>query len=79
MHHHRRGLRIPIDTPNRPARTLYHPPGQKTRRKSMKIHVKLPGGGEINIQKEPSDGFWLLPVFGVLSLVGLFWLMWVLR
>lgn len=45
----------------------------------MEIHVKLPGGGEINIQKDPSDGFWLLPVFGVLSLVGLFWLMWVLR
>lgn len=45
----------------------------------MEIHVKLPGGGGINIQKESSDGFWLLPVFGVLSLVGLFWLMWVLR
>ena len=45
----------------------------------MKIKLKLPGGGEINIQKEQSDGFWLLPVFGVLSLVGLFLLMWVLR
>ena len=45
----------------------------------MKIHVKLRGGGELNIQKEQSDGSWLLPVFGVLSLVGLFLLMWVLR
>lgn len=45
----------------------------------MKIHIKLPGGGEINFQKEPIDGFWLVPVFAGLSLVGLFWLMWVLR
>lgn len=45
----------------------------------MKIHIKLPGGWEINFQKEPSDGFWLVPVFAGLSLVGLFWLMWVLR
>ena len=45
----------------------------------MKIHINLPGGGEINFQKEPSDGFWLIPVFAGLSLVGLFWLMWVLR
>ena len=45
----------------------------------MKIHIKLPGGGGINFQKEPSDGFWLIPVFAGLSLIGLCWMMWVFR
>nr|DAM04366.1 MAG TPA: hypothetical protein [Caudoviricetes sp.] len=32
VRNHRRGLRRPIDSANRPARLLYTPPGQMTRR-----------------------------------------------
>lgn len=38
----------------------------------MKIHIKLPGGGEINFRKEPSDLWWLPVAVMVIGTGGLF-------
>ena len=48
MHHHRRGLRRPIECTNRPARLLYTPPGQMTRGvfREKKTETTLLKGGK---------------------------------
>lgn len=45
----------------------------------MKIDIKLPGGGQLKIEREPGDGFAVLYVFLFLCLVGFFALIWALR
>lgn len=59
----------PIDITNGPARTVYHSSGLHARRIILKIDLKLPGGGEIHIEREKGKNGEVYSMLFILSIV----------
>lgn len=46
----------------------------------MKLHIKIPGSGEINVEKEKGDPFGLYVILGTAAFLGFFgWMLWLMR